>query len=237
MSNRIWVIATALISVALLVAGYFLGVAPRLAEAAKAELERFSVEQQNDVYAADLAALKKQFEGIDDIRDELAELQLSLPADNGSEQFLREVDAAALASGVSVWEILQEGPVIYGDLEGAAAADAAPINGGTLMGVPISITVKYVDDPTPLFTFLSLMQNSTRLFMPNALDLGSEIGGPSDKPIATWTYTIKGYLYTLADPAASTPQVVTPAAPTPEVSPSPDPSGSPAPSGSPSPTP
>ena len=217
MSNRIWILAAAVICIAVIGLGYFVGVAPKLTEASQADAERVAIDQQNAIYESDLAALIEQFENIDAIRAELEVLQRSLPADDGGEQFIRQLDVAAAANAVAITEYLQETPVVYGDFAAEAVASpeaAAPLSGGTLLGIPFTLKVTSAS-PDALFAFLGDVQAGERLFVVSKLDLVSAAEGKA----VTYTLSITGYGYTLADPTTS---AVDPAAVTPPVEPVPE---------------
>jgi Tfp pilus assembly protein PilO len=94
-------LTAAIIVVALF--GWFIGIQPVLASTAASNAQRASLVLENQQHAADLAALKKQYEGIDDMRASLAELQGEVPADSDLSTFLGELTqlAAAAAAGIA----------------------------------------------------------------------------------------------------------------------------------------
>ena len=238
MSNRIWILATAIICIAIVALGVVVGVSPNLASSAKSELEKLAVDGQNSIYEADLAKLKKQFESIDDVRKELAKLQESLPADAASAEFLQVIANSAALAGVTLEDFAQETPVVYGSFDsgdGGGTEESASISGGTLLGIPVSQSVTSTN-AMQLLAFVSLLQQGTRLFVVTDLVLTSELDGGS----SIFTLKITGYIYTLADPDAQTDAVPTDEPteePTPEPTETPateeTPGATPTPSGTP----
>jgi hypothetical protein len=126
-SNRILVIGTALISIIALMLGWLLGVSPKLAEAAVDDRERTNVEAQNLVHEAELAALIKQFEGIDDIRDRLDDLRESLPPGADLPRFIRQLSALGANSGVAITDLTTGSAISY--VPTVSDVPAAPVDG------------------------------------------------------------------------------------------------------------
>lgn len=208
MSNRIWILATAIICIAIIALGVVVGISPNFASSARSELDRAAVVGQNNIYEADLARLKEQFETIDEIKEELAGLQKSLPAGAETANFVRAIGAAAALTGVTLVNYTQEAPVVYGAFnsgDGAGTEETAAINGGTLLGIPVSQSVSSVDF-IALLNFVSELQQGTRLFVVTSLKLTvEEIDGAQ-----VGTLVVTGYIYTLADPDAQTDAVPPP---------------------------
>lgn len=223
MNNRIWILATAILSIAVVAIGLVVGISPKFAESASAERARAGVEEQNALYAADLARLKAEFEDIDSIKDELRELQKSLPLEHGEERFIRQVDAAAASTAVLISDYLFDTPVLYASFDdsGAAAEGQAPIAGGTLLGIPVSVEVKSAD-LLALYAFIRPLQEGQRLYMLSSIAVTSESLGDAGY---TYTMVVTGYVYTLADPDVETGEAPTTPAETPAPTETPTPTG------------
>lgn len=235
MNNRIWILVTAIASIAIIALGLVVGVSPNLASSAKSELDRAAVDGQNSIYEADLARLKEQFKTIDDIKEELAELQESLPADAQTADFIRAIAAAAALTGVTLNEFAQEAPVVYGQFDsgdGSGTEASASISGGTLLGIPVSQSVSSFDFGA-LISFVRELQYGTRLFVITDLKLTVEV--VDEQPRGTLMIT--GYMYTLADPDAQTDAVPAPTETEVPVEPTPTDSATPTPTDTGTPTP
>lgn len=110
--NRLWIIGSVLVMVVVLVGGVLLGVQPQLAAAAAANEQRATVEASNAGQAAVLEQLKKDFEGIDTLKAELAPLSASVPSGTRMPAFVKQLDALAGSTSVT--------------LDGFTVSDAAP---------------------------------------------------------------------------------------------------------------
>ena len=221
--NRIWLAATAVVVVVLIALGWFLGAAPRFAEAALADQQRASVETTNQAAQARLSELKEQFTQIDALRAELAELRLQIPADVDWANALREISAKAtrdkvLIANISLADVQPFIPGVAPE-EAVAAADdeaaaddaaeepedpAAPVAEAAPAGpvanfyiIPVSMTVEGNFDST--VKFINDMQNNERLFLVN--DFSMKKAESSSKYQAETIIT--GYLYVLIDPSGT----------------------------------
>jgi Tfp pilus assembly protein PilO len=129
-SNRIWIIGAAVVIVGIAFLGWFLGIAPKLAEgdASGASLE--AVETQNTAQEAVLVSLREQFERLDELKLELDDLRSELPDHPEVETFIEYINSAALETGVTVSSITAVEPMVYG-IAAEAGAPAAPDDAGT----------------------------------------------------------------------------------------------------------
>lgn len=112
-ATRLWMIGGSVLIVAALVLGWFLAISPALAVVAANESDRRAVVEENELYAADLAKLKTEFESLPTLREELDELALEVPHTVDMPGLLRTIDAAASASGVSVTGIQPADPALF----------------------------------------------------------------------------------------------------------------------------
>ena len=122
-TTRIWVVATVVLSIGLLLGGWFLGVQPKLVEAGTAELQRVDAVALNVTNEQTLAELKEQFESLDAIEAELAAVQKAMPYRLDAPTLLVQLNALSGTTGVSVTEIKFEEPRAYG----APVPVAAPV--------------------------------------------------------------------------------------------------------------
>lgn len=124
--NRIWTIGSVLLIVAVLGLGFLLGVQPQLAAIATANTERAAVEATNAAAEAKLAALKKQFEGIDELKAELATLVESVPTGANAPELVDQLDALAKGIGVTLTSITVADAQPYTPVEAVAAPAPEP---------------------------------------------------------------------------------------------------------------
>lgn len=166
-STRIWTFAAAMLMIVVVALGWFLGASPKLADAARFDAERRSVEAQNDLARATIAQLEADFAQIDDLRDDLRLLRSEFPTqaeyDTVIEAFLRGmiteglvlqnvvVNEPAPTSAVAPAE--GEQPVVEVDGDGELPT-------GSLLRVTASITVAGSLDQ--LLAYIDRLQMSPR---------------------------------------------------------------------------
>jgi hypothetical protein len=222
------VIGAVVVAIGLLAIGWFVGVQPKLTEAAKAEIARLDAVEVNALNEIALVELKEQFQDLDELEEELAELQVAVPFELDAPGLYREIMASAAALGVSVTEIVIGEPRAYGaplaaeaeaepaeddaaataEEEPAPPVDAAPvappivtdprISGQNVVAVPTTITV--TGPLSAVQAYLSAAQHGKRLYLVTAIDLTPSAGaGGADAP---YTAVLDGYVYVLLDPVA-----------------------------------
>lgn len=216
MNNRVIVFAAVIASVAIVALGWFLGVAPRLADAATAEAERQSVVSQNEGLEVQLAQLQKEFEQIDELRAEVGELRASIPATADYAGFVSELNGLAASTGVGVarlsvgdasWYPSAQAPTAETDgptapPEGVASAAAAPtegaagpvqvpidtslVNGSNFVAIPV--TIELTADYDQAVSLMGALQAEKRLF----LVTGFAYGGAANPRIDGLLYVLLG---------------------------------------------
>jgi hypothetical protein len=124
-SPRFWYLVGAVLAAGILVLGWFIGAAPLIAQAAASSTNRLIVAQQNDAQRAALASMKGQYENLDQLKSEMARLQLSVPGTDSSDDFIDRVQALAGKYDISIKNITAGEAQPYGasaaDPSGAAA--------------------------------------------------------------------------------------------------------------------
>jgi Tfp pilus assembly protein PilO len=215
MSNRVWIIATVLLSTAVAALGWFLGISPKLAEAGTSAAQLVLVQTLNGQQEAELAALKEQYEDIDEVRAELAELHDVVPPYARYADFYRSINALSASSGVSVMAITPGEPAPFGAApaepaaEGAPAPATAPVETPAVgeevaaasgpYSVPMNISVSGSYEATT--AFIGGLQGDGRLYVVTNLDFARADG--------EYTVLITGYIFVLVDQAYA--EAVTPA--------------------------
>ena len=116
-NNRVWILGSMLVSVAILAGGWFIGVAPMLALSAKADSDRRTVEEDNVQQELTLVDLQTRYAQLPEISGQLAALSVSMPATAEMANFLQMVTSAQAASetfvtDVSVADAVPYAPVI-----------------------------------------------------------------------------------------------------------------------------
>lgn len=239
-SNRLWLIGTAIVVIAVFALGWFVGIQPLLATTATAISNAEAVDAINAQEQATLLQLKEEYEEIDDIRDQVDEAELSIPTRAKLSTFILQVNSLAAATGVIVSNITTGDGILYVLPEGAAILDEegqpipAPAAPENLVFVPMNIKVS--GPYASVLAFIKGLQSGDRLFMATQVAVAAEAAAAPDPKskepvVAIFGGEITGQIYVLFDPEAPDIDLEVDGdaevEPTPEVSPSPSSSSSP----------
>ena len=227
--NRLWVIGSVLVMFAIVALGFVLGIQPQLKSASTARTERVVVETTNTEQTLVLAQLKQDFANIDDVRNELAPLLLSVP--NGTEipAFINQLSELAGQSQVSLTGITvsepqayapvaapaAEAPVAEGGPEEASVTDPVATDPVATAGVPpvvdsritatnfavLSVQISITGEYSRVLDFVNGLQTGSRLFLVSGITTAavSADGAAS----GTVDATITGLVYVLVPDAAA----------------------------------
>lgn len=226
--NRIWVIGSVLVMVVVLVLGWIVGIQPQLAATAAANDQRASVEQTNVMQEAALAKLKEDFAGIDALKDELASLSQSVPTGTEAPAFINQLDALAIAHGVTLKGVTMADPQAYTPVAAPVAAETATDSDE---GAEAEATPAPAPEPVPtagvppvtnaqitaenfaslgmgitvsgsyanVLAFVDGLQTGTRLFLVTGLDTVASTESPDQVDA-----TITGLIYALVSAETAT---------------------------------
>ena len=100
--NRIWIIASVVAMVAVVVLGGLFGVQPQLAAAASANQQKQSIAAQNVQRVAALDKLKHDFDNLPALQKSLKELQKSVPPEPSLPAFISDLNALAGSTQTTV---------------------------------------------------------------------------------------------------------------------------------------
>lgn len=236
MNNRIWILGTAILAIAIIALGWFLGISPKLAEAGIADTQTKDVTAVNDAYAIDLAGLIEQFEGLDEVKDELLAVRESMPDEGQYADFIRQLGTTSAVTGIEVLAIQFDipSPWVVGattPIVGAPETPAATAVEGALVVIPVSVTTR--GPKVGQLGYIELMRTGSRLFVTTGFAMLKE-----DE--TTHTLNMQGLIYAYRDPAVPfVPKVVDPTAvvPAPVETPAPEDTATPNPTDTPTPTP
>jgi hypothetical protein len=128
-ATRLWLLGGSVLIVAVLVLGWFAAISPALSQAASNEIDRATVAEQNQVYEADLAQLKLEFENLASLKGELDQLAIEVPPTADLPGLIRIIEGAASASSVTVTGIQPSTPLAFvaalPEIEPTVPADGA----------------------------------------------------------------------------------------------------------------
>jgi len=167
-STRIWTFATVIIMIAVVALGWFLGISPKLADAARFEAERQSVQAQNDLARAVIAQLQADFENLDELLLELADLREEFPTDAQYDVAVEELLTSLLTVGLGLQNIAinEPAPTTAVVLEEDAPPPVTEVDGdgilpaGSLLRVPVGVTV--TGPLSSILAYIDALQKSPR---------------------------------------------------------------------------
>ncbi|MCW4385327.1 hypothetical protein OH146_06015 [Salinibacterium sp. SYSU T00001] len=203
-SARLGMLVAVVVIVALLAGTWFVGIGPRLSEAAAADAERESVETLNAGHEATLKRLEELDAELPALLEELDELRAAFPADSGFPDYFREVEAVAAAAGVTARVVGFEGPELYVPSEAqtdnaelqAALGSVSPDNFLTL-----SVTLEIEGAHAGVLDAISRLQATQRYVLIHDVALPDGLLA-ADAPS---TATLTGQLFILRDASAVVP--------------------------------
>ena len=218
-SNRLWVIGAVILTVAIVAMGWFLGVSPKLGEAAAADQHRADVAAQNEAHEAETARIKKQYEQLPELKAQLAVLRAAVPAGDDLSTFLGELHQLEQQTQVSLTSFSAGDGQPYvppaapeakdakagTDAATDAAKNAAKPAANTATAVPgatsplvtadnfvaIPVTVMVTGSHEQAMNFIQGLQSGNRLFLVTDLKMAQA------KDSEAFDATITGFVYVL----------------------------------------
>lgn len=157
-STRIWTFATVLVIIVVIALGWFLGVAPKLAEMTRYDSERVTVLAQNELSRTKLAQIEADFARLAEFEQELADLQAEFPEApeyaDAVDTFLRELVSERLVlDSLVVREPVPADPTVVPDQFGQVPS-------GTLLQLNVDATV--LGELPPTLAYIDALQESGR---------------------------------------------------------------------------
>lgn len=238
-STRIWTFGAVFLMIIVVALGWFLGISPKLADAARFEAERRNVLAQNDLARATIAQLEADFEQIDELRADLALLRDEFPTDAEYDTAIEELLNSLLAQGLTLQNIAisEPAPTTSLVLEEGVEPPAPEVDGtgilpaGSLLRITVTVTV---NGPLPaVFAFIEALQLSPRF---SIVPSGDFSGGAAASGSAS-TFSLIMYAVSGEDLLAGDPVEEPVAEPSPEPEPSETSTSGPTESSTPTPTP
>ncbi|GEL97157.1 hypothetical protein [Cellulomonas terrae] len=231
-----WIGGTIFVALMILVAAWFLAISPTFAAASEVRAQAEATVQSNEMLELQVAKLKADFEKLPEYREELAGLQVQIPTEPHLSDYLRQLDAIAVAHSVTLTAISPSAPqavVVTPPVADVAAAPvdgaAPPAEGAEVPAAPvapevpvtpsgltsIAFTLTAVGTYDNVMAFTSDLQNATpRLFLVTTLngtaqkDTPASGGRPATVP-GDVELVIGGLVYAMPD-ALAVPPVVDP---------------------------
>lgn len=238
-TSRIWTLATVLVMILVVALGWFLGISPKLADAARFDTERRSVEAQNDVARATIAQLEADFENIDELREQIEQLRTEFPTDAAYDTAVEELLTTLLSAGLTLQNVAinEPAPTTAATLAEGETPPEPEIDGdgvlpsGSLLRISVSVTV---NGPfASALAFIEALQTSPRFSIVARGDFsGGAVEGGGATTFDLILYAVSGDELPAVDQSEPEPEPEETAAPAPSGSPEPgvvDPSATPTP--------
>jgi Tfp pilus assembly protein PilO len=207
--NRIWVMMAVLAIVVTLAGGWFIGIAPQLAVATSAKNDRAIVMAANQKNQILLAKLRRDYQSIDALKNQILSLQKSVPPMADIPSFVTELNTLANARGVTLKSIAVSDAKPYTPItQGSPGApvQSAPISPkitpSNFVTIPVQIAV--TGDYGKVLDFVNDVQLGRRLFLVSALSSMGSTNSKGAKGNPTTSggsqkveSSISGYIYVL----------------------------------------
>jgi Tfp pilus assembly protein PilO len=217
-----WSSGTALLCLALLAMSWLFLVSPRRSEAAELRDQNTATQSQNDLLDVKIAQLRAQFAKLPESQAELAAILTQMPADAGVPRLVRDLDAMARSTGVTLTSVtpgagqalLAATPAAAGAAgaagtpgAGAVGTAGAATDGSTVVSVPVSVVLS--GDYFQTVAFLKQIQTDMpRAFLLTTVQMSAGAGGASGGASATGgtvQVTLSGQVFALPGMTADLP--------------------------------
>ena len=195
--NTAWVAGAGVLALLMLVASYFLLIAPKRAEAADLATQTESVKAGNATIEQRTELLKAQFATLDTQRGELSQIQSTLPGNAEVPQLLRTLEGYAGTAGITLVSVAPGTPENFG----TDAAD--PTSATAAVDIPLTITTSGSFAQTELFV-KNVQADMGRYFLVDNVTLQV-----ADGSTAGVTSTISGKIFVLRDATTQTQDMAT----------------------------
>ena len=154
-NNRLWVLGSVVLVVAIVAMGWFLGVSPKLSEASAADQQRSAAEAQNIGHEAELASIKKQYEQLPELKQQLGVLRKALPAGDDLSTFLGELHRLEQSNGVSLTDFGANDAQPYAPIADPVTAISTTnplVTAQNFVAIPVKLSV--VGDQAKVMKFI-----------------------------------------------------------------------------------
>lgn len=213
-NTRFAALLTVIVIFALLAGTWFVGIGPKLSEAAAADDERSTVEGQNVAHQAQLDRLIEIDANLPTLEAELADLRLAIPGAPETSAFYRQLDAIAAATGVRFTDISLTNVVAYSAEEALVSEDGAEAETQEIPGLAEALSAVSADNfliidaqfglagsYAGVMDALSMLQTGERFVLVSGLNIEEGLRGPDEPVSANFT----GQLFVLLDSSGVAP--------------------------------
>ena len=211
--NRIWFAAAAFLSILTIGLGWLIGIAPVLATTSAARQNLSNVEIQNRINGLLLERLRRDYQGIDELKIKRASLRESVPESSKISTFVKELNLLAGSTQVLVKTIVVNDAKAYTPISAGIGSDGKVGEGASLTSPQITtanfivlpIQFSLIGQYSKVLNFIQQVQIGKRLFLISSLT-GHRSTGPggasatSAKAGQLVEATVGGFIYVLITP-------------------------------------
>ena len=190
--NQLWIVGSALAAVVAMLAGWFLGIEPRLTAASTANAARAGVEVANAGHAGVLAQLIEDSRDRKDLTADFTTLSASIPDGTAIPDFVNQLDELAAANEVTLSGLTIADAQAY--TPGATEASAL-ITAQSLAALEVGVAVS--GDYGQVLEFVDGLQTGARLFLVTAITTQLDADSPERVEAS-----ISGLVYVLVPPGS-----------------------------------
>lgn len=209
-----WYIGTAVVAVLVLLAGWFLLVAPAKSNAADLQAQADSVTAQNASTQLQIDQLKAQSKNLPAQQAQIAAIRTRIPTNPALPTLIRTLSTQATAAGVSLDSLTPGTPVLTSGGVGttsATGAGATPVAPGKVSQIPI--TMKVTGNFANVRLFMNGIEQMQRALLVSGLAISlnqaaTTSGSTSATTAGNLSTTITGAVF-MAPPATAAPTTST----------------------------
>lgn len=170
--NKTWVMGAVLAIVLIIGGGWLVGIRPQMSAIADANQKRATVQLQNATSQALLVKLRKDYEGIDKLNQQLNLLRVAVPSSAQISTFVTELNTLAsshqiIVKSISVSDAKPYSPSVATTGSAQSAATNSKITSANFILIPVQLSVS--GPYAKVLDFVHQVQIGSRLFFVSML--------------------------------------------------------------------
>lgn len=156
--HRLTLIVIGVLGIAIVFGGWLVGVQPQFDRMEAANAQAASIKQMNDAQQIKNDALAADNERLDQYKNDLTAKQQEIPAGRSQQELINQIDAAAVAAGVTVKTLRFD---LAAEYVAPAGVEVSGPSSGMLIDVPL--TLNATGERAKLEAFIANLQQSARI--------------------------------------------------------------------------
>ncbi|MEO8775252.1 MAG: type 4a pilus biogenesis protein PilO [Candidatus Nanopelagicales bacterium] len=197
-----WYIGTAVVAVLVLLAGWFLLVAPAKSNAADLSTQADGVVAQNAATQVQIDQLKAQSKNLPAQEAQIAAIRTRIPTTPALPTLIRTLSTQATAAGVSLDSLTPGTPTLAAGGTATTATGNSPVAPGRVSQIPISM--KVTGNFANVRLFMNGIEQMQRSMLVSGLAISLNAAGSTTTTTGSLSTTITGEVF-MTTPIATTP--------------------------------